>query len=81
LRRTTTDLDVDRVTMLDDRGDELAGERGRILVALLLGQVALEDGVGRALAEISLEDRGEGKSATGSPAADAVSPRRHRPGR
>ena len=67
--------------MLDDCGHELAGERRRILVAFLLGQVTLEDRVGRALTEIRLEDRREGKPATGPPAANAVSPRRHRPGR
>ena len=67
--------------MLDDRGHQLARERRRILVALLLGQVPLEDGVGRALAEIRLEDRREGEPATGPPAADAVSPRHRRPGR
>ena len=54
---------------------------GRVLVALLLGQVALEDGVRRALPEVRLEHRREGQPATGPPAADAVSPRRHRPGR
>jgi hypothetical protein len=64
--------------MRDDRGDELAGERGRVRVAFLLGQVALEDGIRGALPEIRLEDRREGEPATGPPAADAVSPR-HRP--
>jgi len=67
--------------VLDDRSHQLAGERGRILVAFLLGQVPLEDGVGRALAEIRLEDRREGEPAAGPPAADAVSPRHRRPGR
>jgi len=67
--------------MLDDRGNELAGEGGGILVAFLLGEVALEDGVGRALAEVRLEDRREGEPATGPPAADTVSPRHRRPGR
>jgi hypothetical protein len=33
------------------------------------------------LPEIRLEDRREGEPATGAPAANAVSPRRHRPGR
>jgi hypothetical protein len=81
LRRAATDLGVDRITVLDDRGDELTRESGGVLVALLLGQVALEDGVSRSLAEVGLEDRREGEPATGPPAADAVSPRRHRPGR
>jgi len=67
--------------MLDDRGHEFAGECGRVLVALLLGQVALQDRVGRTLAEVRLEDRREGEPPTGPPAADAVSPRHRRPGR
>ncbi len=67
--------------MLDDGRDELAGECRRVRVALLLGEVTLEDGIGGALAEIRLEDRREGEPATGPPAADAVSPRHRRPGR
>ena len=62
-------------------GDQLSGERRRVLVALLVRQVALEDGVRGPLAEVRLEDRREGEPATGPPAANAVSPRRHRPGR
>ena len=81
LRGPPGDLGVDRVAVRDDRGDQLAGQRGRVRVALLLGQVALEDGVGGPLAEVRLEDRREGEPAAGPPAADAVSPRRHRPGR
>ena len=67
--------------MLDDRGDEFAGECGRVGVALLLGQVALQDGVGRALAEVRFEDRRQGEPSAGPLAADAVSPRHRRPGR
>ena len=67
--------------MLDDRGHQLARERRGILVAVLLGEVPLEDGVGGALAEIRLEDRREGEPAARPPAADAVSPRHRRPGR
>ena len=81
MRCPPADLGVDLVAVADDRGDELAGEGGRVLVALLLGEVALEDGVGRPLAEVRLEDRREGEPPTGPPAADAVSPRRRRPGR
>jgi hypothetical protein len=62
-------------------GDQLAGEGRGVLVALLFRQVALEDGVRRPLPEIRLEDRREGEPATGAPSANAVSPRRHRPGR
>jgi hypothetical protein len=74
------DLGIDRVTVRDDRRDEFASQGGSILVAFLLGQVALEDGVGGALPEVRFEDRREGEPATGPPAADAVSPRRHRRG-
>jgi len=43
-----------------DRVDELAGQLGGVRIALLLGQVALEDGARRALPEVRLEDRREG---------------------
>ena len=66
--------------MVDDGSHQLAGQLGGVRVALLLGQVALEDGVGRALTEVRLEDRREGEPATGPPAANAVSPRHRRPG-
>jgi len=67
--------------VLDDGRHDLARQRGGILVALLLGEVTLEDGIGGALAEVRLEDRRERKPPTGPPAADAVSPRHRRPGR
>ena len=67
--------------MGDHGGDEFAGKRRGILIAFLLGQVALEDGIRGALPEIRLEDRRQGQPATGPPAADPVSPRRHRPAR
>ena len=67
--------------MRDLGRDELASERRGVLVALLLRQVALEDGVRRPLPEVRLEHRRECQPATGSPAADPVSPRRHRPAR
>ena len=66
--------------MGDHRGDELAGEGGRVRVAFLLGEVAFEDGIGGPLAEVRLEHRREGEPTTGPPTADPVSPRRHRPG-
>jgi hypothetical protein len=62
-------------------GDELAGQRRRLLVALLFGQMAFEDGIGRALSEIRFEDCREGQPATGPPAANTVSPRHRRPAR
>jgi hypothetical protein len=76
-----TDLGVDRVTMFDDGGDELAGQCRRGLVALLIGQMPLQDGVCRPLPEVRFEDRREGEPATRPPAADTVSPRHRRPGR
>ena len=81
MRRAPADLRIDRVAVLDHGRHELAGEGRGILVALLLGQVALEDGVRRALAEVRLEDCRKGEPTTGPPAADAVSPRHRRPGR
>ncbi len=67
--------------MFDDRGHEFAGEGGRVLVAFLLGEMAFEHGVGRALTEVRLEDRSKGEPPTGPPAADAISPRHRRPKR
>ena len=62
-------------------GDEVARQSRSLLVALLLGQMALEYRVRGPLPEIRLEDRRKGQPATGPPAANPVSPRRHRPGR
>ncbi|HEY8988002.1 MAG TPA: hypothetical protein VIM39_03200, partial [Candidatus Limnocylindrales bacterium] len=62
-------------------GHELTGQCRGVLVAFLLGQVALEDGIRGALPEIRLEDRREREAATGPPATYPVSPRRHRPAR
>ena len=62
-------------------GDQLAGQRSRHRIPLLLGQMTFEDGVRGPLSEVRLEDGREGQPAAGPPAADAVSPRRHRPGR
>ena len=66
--------------MLDDGGHELAGKLRGDRVALGLFEVPLEDGFGRPLAEICFEDRRQGETPAGPPAADAVSSRRHRPG-
>ena len=83
---------VDRVAVGDDRFDQLAGEGGGGLIALRLGQMALEDRLGGALAEVGLEDRGQREAtprgttslSAAPPAADpsasalGVSLRRHR---
>ena len=66
--------------MFDDCGHELARQRGGVRVALLLGEVTLEDGIGGALAEIRLEDRRQREPPARPPPADAVSPRHRRPG-
>jgi len=61
--------------------DEAAGQLGRPGVALGLGEVPLEDGVGRPLAELGLEDRRERQPPTRPIGADGVrlvSGRRHR---
>jgi hypothetical protein len=61
--------------------DELASQRRGVRVPLSLGKVTLEDGVRGSLSEVRLEDRREGQPTAGPAPADAVSPRRHRPGR
>jgi hypothetical protein len=53
------DRRVDLDPMVDDRGDQFAGQFGRHWIAFRLGQMALEDGLGRALPEVRLEDRGQ----------------------
>ncbi len=58
--------------MRDSRGDEGAGQLGGGLVRLGLGQVALENRVGGALAELGLEDRGEGQPSARPKGPDAV---------
>ena len=67
--------------MSDHAGHEFAGKRRGILVAFLLCEVTLEDRIRGALPEIRLEDRRQGQATTGPPAADPVTPRRHRPAR
>ena len=62
-------------------GDQLTGQRRRIVVSFFFRQVALQHRVRGPLPEIRLEDGRECEPTTGPPAADAVSPRRHRPGR
>ena len=57
MRGPLGDLGVDRVAVGDHGLDELPGQSGRHLIALALGQMALEDRVGGALAEVGLEDR------------------------
>jgi len=51
--------------VFDDCGHELARQRGGVRVALLLGEVTLEDGVRGALAEVRLEDGGQRDPAPG----------------
>jgi hypothetical protein len=63
------------------RGDELTGQRCRVIVPFLFGEMSFQHRVRRPMPEVSLEHRRERESATGPPAADPVSPRRHRPGR
>jgi len=60
------DSGVDRVAVGDDHGDKLAGQFGRGRVALELGEMALENGGSRALAEVGLEHRGERQPPPGS---------------
>ena len=65
----------------DDGRDELAGERRGRSRRARLGEVALEDRVGGALAEVGLEDGREREATSGVPSSPParLSLRRHRP--
>jgi hypothetical protein len=76
--RHTVDRGVDLDPVLDDRRDQLAGQVGGYRLALRVGQMALEDGLRGALAEVGFEDRGERQSPPGATPSLAVSLRRHR---
>jgi hypothetical protein len=78
LGRHLADPGIDRVSVPHDRGDELAGQRGRRWIALGLGEMPLEDGLGGSLPEVGLEDRGERQSTSRPSSALPVSLRRHR---
>jgi hypothetical protein len=77
----TGDFGIDRIAVEDLGGNQLARQGCRVVVTLRLREVAFQDGGGGALAEVSLEHGGKRQASAGSPAADPVSPRRHRPGR
>ena len=64
--------------MGDDRRDQLARQGGGRLVPFRLGEVALQDGLRGALAEVGLEDRGQRESTSRPSSALAISLRPHR---
>jgi hypothetical protein len=64
----------------DDRRNQRPGEVRRDGIALRLGQVTLEDGLGGPLAELGLEDRSEREPTSRPPPSLPVS-LRHRPRR
>ena len=64
--------------MRDHSLDQLAREPRGGLVPLGFRKVALEDGAGRALAEVGLEDRGQRQSTACPSSALAISLRHHR---
>ena len=77
--RDAVDLGVDLVAVRDDRRDQLAGQsRPPSRSRSDLGEVALQDGVGRALTEVGLEDRGQRESTSRPSSALPVSLRHHR---
>jgi len=78
LRRDPADVRVDGVAMRDDGFYELPREPRGGLVALRLGEVALEDGPGGALAEVGLEDGSQRESTSRPSSALAISLRPHR---
>ena len=61
-----------------DGVDQLACETRGGLIAFGLRQVALEDRLGGALAEVGLEDRGQRESTSRASSALAISLRHHR---
>ena len=64
---------------MGDHGiDQLAREGRGGLIAFRLGQMSLEDGLGGALAEVGLEDRGQRESTSRPSSALAISLRPHR---
>jgi hypothetical protein len=69
---------VDLDTVLDDGGDQFAGQIGCHRITFRVGEMALQDGLGGSLAEVGLEDRGEREPAPDPTSALAVSLRRHR---
>ena len=77
-RGDAVDRLVDPTRVSDDRRDQLAGQIRLPHVPLRLREMALQDGVGGALAEVGLEDRGEREPAPHPTSALAVSLRRHR---
>lgn len=89
--RCPVDERVDVDAVLDDRGDQFAGQIGRDRIPFRVCQMPLEDRLGRALSEVGFEDRRERESTAGratsasvrepttpSRARSAVSRRRHR---
>jgi len=58
--------------MRNDARDQRPGQLGGGLIAFVLREVALEDRVGGALAELGLEDRGEGESAASTERPDSI---------
>jgi len=64
LGRQQLDPGIDGVAMVDDRGDQLAGELGGLGVAPGFGQVSFQDRRRRALPEVGLERRRQRQPAT-----------------
>ena len=76
--RRAVDQRIDLDAVLDDDGDQFAGQLGRDGITLGVRQMPLEDRLGSALAEVGLEDRGERQSTPRPASALAISLRRHR---
>jgi hypothetical protein len=79
LGRRTLDSSVDRIPLGDDDLDDRAGQLTRRRVGLGLGELALEDGRGSALAELRLEHRGKGDSPPGTLRPDPIGGPARRP--
>jgi hypothetical protein len=81
LRCAAADFVVDLVSVHHFRGYQLASQIGRIGVALLLGEMALQHRIRRPLTEVRLKDGGKCQPPAGPSPADPIRPRRHQPAR
>ncbi|HEX7347658.1 MAG TPA: hypothetical protein VF253_12765 [Candidatus Limnocylindrales bacterium] len=70
--RCPVDQGVDLDPIPDDRGHQFAGQFGRRGITFRVGEMPLEDRLGRALPEVGLEDRGERESTPGRTTSVAV---------
>ena len=77
-RGCLVDQGIDLVAVADHRGDEFACKSRGDRIAFDVSQVALQDRLGGALAEVGFEDRRQREPTSGTSSRLPVSLRRHR---